>query len=90
METVVIRSALLGMDEKETVVEMSMFDVDRQILKALLWTNFVHFNLHTQKTETHSEHLRATFATYEHVEVLARGFEARVEELKNNTDLKIT
>jgi len=82
METVVIETALIRMDEREILVEMSMWNLDKTILKAFLWTNFVHFNLKTQKRETHSTELMNTFQPYcislpESVE-----FEQRLEQIK--------
>jgi len=82
METVVIETALIRMDEREILVEMSMWNLDKTILKAFLWTNFVHFNLKTQKRETHSAELMNTFQPYcislpESVE-----FEQRLEQIK--------
>ena len=48
METVLIESQLLKYGSKSLLVEMSMWDEKHQVLKSVLWTNFIHFNLRSQ------------------------------------------
>jgi YbgC/YbaW family acyl-CoA thioester hydrolase len=84
METVVIRSTLIRMDDREILVEMSMWNAEKTILKAFLWTNFVHFNLRTQRRETHSADLMQAFEPYcisIPADVL---FEQRLEQIKSS------
>ncbi len=64
MEMVVIQTTLARMDEREILVEMMMWNTDKTILKSFLWTNFVHFNLRTQRRETHSVELIQAFQPY--------------------------
>ena len=83
METVVIQSTLIRMDEREILVEMSMWNTYKTILKAFLWTNFVHFNLKTQRRETHSAQMMESFIPYSislPADVL---FEQRLEQIKS-------
>lgn len=82
METVVIQSALLKMDEKETLVEMRMWSEDKSTLKAFLWTTFVHFNIKTQKAEPHAPGLIEAFKPYELPLPATASFEARLVQVK--------
>jgi YbgC/YbaW family acyl-CoA thioester hydrolase len=84
METVVIQSALIRMDDREILVEMSMWNREKTVLKAFLWTNFVHFNLKTQRREIHSAELMQAFEPYcisIPADVL---FEQRLEQIKSS------
>ena len=49
METVIIQTTLIRIDDQEIMVEMSMWNLDKTILKAFLWSTFVHFNLKTDR-----------------------------------------
>jgi YbgC/YbaW family acyl-CoA thioester hydrolase len=84
METVVIQTTLIRMDEREILVEMSMWNSDKTILKAFLWTNFVHFNLKTQRRETHSPELMNAFLPYCISLPESIVFEQRLEHIKTN------
>ena len=81
METVVIQTGILQMGEKQILVEMRMWNKEKYKLKALLWTRFVHFNLATQKSETHSPVLIARFKPLENSTINVNSFERRIEEL---------
>lgn len=81
METVVIQTGILQMEEKQILVEMQMWNKEKTKLKALLWTRFVHFNFVTQKSETHSPDLMDKFKPFENSTIRVGSFEARVEEL---------
>ena len=63
METVLIESQLLKYSSKSLLVEMSMWDENHQVLKSVLWTYFIHFNLLSQKPELHSKELTVLFET---------------------------
>jgi YbgC/YbaW family acyl-CoA thioester hydrolase len=65
METVVIRSTILKIDERMILVEMSMWDEQKTAIKAVLWTTFVHYNLKTQRTEKHEPEFINMFQPYE-------------------------
>jgi YbgC/YbaW family acyl-CoA thioester hydrolase len=52
-ETVAIQSALIGAGDSWLLVEMQMFDRERQ-LKAILWTRFTHIHPKTGRKEPHS------------------------------------
>ncbi|MEL1245843.1 acyl-CoA thioesterase [Flavobacterium sp. DGU11] len=54
-EMVCIESALIKLSDDTLLVEMVMWDVQRQQLKAVLWTKFIHINLQTGKRDRHPE-----------------------------------
>lgn len=87
METVVIQTGILQMDEKQILVEMQMWNKEKTRLKSLLWTRFVHFNFATQKSETHSPELMAKFKPFENSSISIGSFEARIEELTGKSSL---
>ena len=62
METVVIESQLIMYNNSNLRAEMRMFNEDRSHLKAILWGGFVHFNLLTQRRETHSDEMMNLFS----------------------------
>lgn len=81
-ESVTIQSALIAAGDSWLLVEMLMFDQERQ-LKAILWTRFTHVNPQTGRKEALSAEL-AEFvrqAVVEGVDV-AGGVGARVEALR--------
>lgn len=88
METVVIQSSLIRMDNQEIQVEMSMWDTDKMMLKAFLWTNFVHFNLKTQRREIHSKELMDEFEPYSLAFPASLLFEQRLEQIREETRAK--
>lgn len=62
MEEVVIQTQLIGVGERDLHVEMRMLDKDKTHLKALLWTNFVHFRIASGRAEKHNPEYMAFFA----------------------------
>ncbi|HKO82386.1 MAG TPA: acyl-CoA thioesterase [Chitinophagaceae bacterium] len=87
METVIIQTGILQMDEKQILVEMRMWNKEKTKLKALLWTRFVHFNFITQKSEIHSHELMTKFKPFENSTIPVGSFDARVEELSGKSSL---
>ena len=84
MEMVVIQSTLIRMNEQEILVEMSMWNADKTVLKAFLWTNFVHFNLRTQRREKHTAELMQAFEPYNLSLPESVLFEQRLEQIKKS------
>ena len=82
METVTIRSSILKIEERTISVEMTMWDDQGTILKALLWTTFVHYNLKTQKPEKHSAELLNQFQPYENPIPGSLDFDERVKQVR--------
>ena len=89
METVVILSGILQMDQKQILVEMQMWNKEKTKLKSLLWTRFTHFNFAIQKSETHSPELMAKFKPFENSGIGVGSFERRIEELSAKSSLSV-
>lgn len=81
METVVIESQLINFTDSELVVEMRMYNENKNLLKAVIWCSFVHYNLLKQKRENHSEELMHLFENINNP-VHADSFETRINQLK--------
>jgi YbgC/YbaW family acyl-CoA thioester hydrolase len=90
METVVIQSTITNWDERGLRIEMRMWNTDKTVLKALLWSDFSHFNLLTSKGIRHSEDIHEFFAPYENqLPPEHETFEERVNFLKNKTAVEL-
>lgn len=85
METVLIQSTIIGFGERNVSVEIRMWNSDKTQIKALLWADFVHFNLKTQKSEPHSKELMERFGPLENHDIEKVTFEKRIEQVKNKT-----
>jgi len=84
MEEVVIDSHMITYSDTDLKVEMRMWNHNKTELKAVLWSNFVHFNLLKQKRETHSEDLMNLFEVVNNP-ISTQNFENRVTHLKEKT-----
>ncbi|MDQ3112183.1 MAG: acyl-CoA thioesterase [Bacteroidota bacterium] len=82
METVLIESQLLSCQDKNLVVEALMWNENKTVLKAIMWTMLVHVNLRTQKSEVHSEELMRLFKEVENPHKQNLSFEERVKSLR--------
>src|SRR5215207_577060 len=60
-ETVVIDSTVLRLGDKDVQVEMKMWNERKDKLKSVLWSNFVHINIKTQKPVSHAPDLMTLF-----------------------------
>lgn len=83
METVVIDSTLLRLGEREVFVEMKMWNERKDKLKSVLWSNFVHINMKTQRPENHSNELMEMFRPFENALASPISFDERVEQLRS-------
>lgn len=83
MEMVIIDSTLLHAGNKEIFVEMKMWNQGKDKLKSVLWSNFVHINMKTQKPESHSKELMEMFLPFENPLPVSMSFDERVEQLKS-------
>jgi len=61
MEEVIIESQMIRSGKYDILVELRMWNNDRTEIKAIMWSNYVHFNLVSQKKETHSEEIMNLF-----------------------------
>lgn len=62
MELVTIQSRLIKYSESSVMVEFTMWDEQKTKLKSMMWAKFVHFNIKTQRSQTHTEELMKLFA----------------------------
>lgn len=82
-EQVIFESELIKYNASELHVEMRMYNEDKSHLKAIIWSGFVHFNLLTQKRETHSDDLMLLFRSVL-TPTIVKTFEERLSNLKSN------
>lgn len=66
METVAIESKLIAYDSRSLTMEAIMWNENKTVIKALLWSKFVHFDLRTLKSQQHSEELMEFFEEIVH------------------------
>ena len=85
MEKVLIDSTLLRLGDKDVFVEMKMWNEQKDKLKSVLWSNFVHINMKTQKPESHSMDLMEIFRPFENPLPAPMSFDERIEQLRNAT-----
>jgi YbgC/YbaW family acyl-CoA thioester hydrolase len=83
METIVIDSTILRLGEKDLLVEMRMWNERKDKLKSVLWSNFVHINMKTQKPEKHSQELMDKFRPLENPMIVRLDFDERIEQLRS-------
>jgi len=62
MESILIESQVITQNSKSLMVEMRMWDEAQTTLKAILWTNFIHVDLKTQRPVNHSAEFSQLFA----------------------------
>ena len=82
MEIVTIESRLIQFSEWSVTVEALMWDEHKTKLKSVLWSNLVHFNIKTQKSQAHSDALMELFTKVHSPLPAGQGFEDRVKALK--------
>ena len=81
MENIVIESQLLNYKSTSLFVELRMWNKDETKIKAVMWSNFVHFNLLKQKRENHSDQIMKLFEAV-HNPIDTSSFEKRVDFFK--------
>lgn len=82
METVTIQTQLIFCNSKVLTLEALMWNEDKTVLKAVLWSKFIHFNLKTQKSEIHSVELMSLFNQVENPLIEQIPFEKRVAKIR--------
>lgn len=83
MEEVTIQTQLIGCSDKSLLLEAFMWNIDKKVLKAVMWAKLVHFNLNTQKSYQHSEELMHFFGQIVNPLSAETNFEERVKNLKH-------
>ncbi len=81
MEEVTIQTRLIACSEKSLLLEAFMWNADKSILKALMWTKLVHFNLVTRRSQQHDEALIHFFGQIVHPLPAAVSFDERVKSV---------
>lgn len=84
METVVIQTQLLSYGNKNIVFEAVMWNEDKSLMKAILWSELIHYNLKTQRSERHSDELINLFEQIKNPLNEVKNFEMRVDLFKEN------
>ena len=82
MEEVVIESQLLQVNDKSLLIEARMWDSGKKVLKTVLWTTLVHYDLKTNRSAVHSEDLMEFFKQIHNPLEQEITFEKRLEEIK--------
>ena len=83
METVAVQTRLITYTDKTLLFEALMWNEDKTILKAVLWSKLVHFNLRTKKSEVHSQELTDLFRQVAHPVEESQTFEERLKSFKS-------
>lgn len=83
METVIIDSTILHLREKDILVEMKMWNAKKDKLKSVLWSEFVHVDMQTQRPIAHSEALMNQFKPLQNPLPTPVGFDERIDQLRN-------
>ncbi len=84
MEEVCIQSLLLEWNAKDTLVEMQMWNKEKNILKSVLRTKFIHFNIVTKLKIEHSDYLKKKFKLNKDDFNKSLSFEERLIEIRKN------
>ena len=82
MEEVTIQTRLIGCSDKSLLVEAFMWNNDKTILKAVMWTKLVHFNLKTKQSHPHDQELMQFFRQILNQLETEMTFEQRLQNLK--------
>lgn len=81
MEDVTIQTRLQHFSQKSLLLEGLMWNDDMTVLKAIMWTKLIHFNLKTQKSQEHSPELMQLFEQVVYPSGESEEFDERVENL---------
>jgi len=80
-EVVTVQSRLLTFTEKSLLFEACMWDDALSVVKAVMWVKLVHFNLATQKSQSHNSELMEFFQQVVNPLPASANFETRVASL---------
>ncbi len=82
MEKVIIQTHVLKFTQRDILVEMTMWDLQKKTLKSIIWTTFTHYNFKTMKSEIHSQELIDKFKPLEDPLEREMSFEERVKKVR--------
>jgi acyl-CoA thioester hydrolase len=80
-EEVIIQTQLVACSDRSLLFEAVMWNEEKTILKSVMWSRLVHYNLRTQKSHPHSEEFRDLFLEIVNP-VAEESFEERVKSIK--------
>ena len=81
METVTIDSQLIQFGKKQLLVEIRMWNEDKTILKSVLWSSFIHFNILKGKAHEHNANFMELFTNVV-LPIEETNFNERVKNLR--------
>lgn len=84
METVTIDSQLLQFGKKQLLVEIRMWNEDKSVLKSVMWSSFIHFNILKGKAHEHHEKFMELFTNVV-LPIEETSFDERVKNLRMAT-----
>ena len=87
MEELIIESQLISYNDKSLQVEIRMFDSNRELMKSFMWVTFAHFNIKTQRSQTHSEDYMGLFEQL-HLPLDQQTFQERFSYLSATKQVK--
>lgn len=83
MEEVIIQTQLIDCSDKSLLLEAFMWNIDKNILKAVMWIKLVHFNLKTKSSHLHDEDLMKFFKQIVNPLEIKMNFEERINLIKH-------
>lgn len=81
-EDVIIQSRLIEQAEKWVKVEIVMMNIDQTRIKSILWGNYVHIDMKTQRPTSHSPELVELFDKVQ-VPIQENTIEERIKNILN-------
>ncbi len=81
MEKVWITTKIIDHSTKMITVEFQMWNTDESILKALMWSRFVHYDLKTKRSAPHAQKFQEMFTLVRHP-VDENSFDERVKSVR--------
>jgi acyl-CoA thioester hydrolase len=81
MEKVWITTKVIDYNTKLITVEFEMWNTVETLLKALMWSRFVHFDLKIRRSAAHAQKYQDMFAQVHHP-VETTSFEERVQRVR--------
>lgn len=84
METITVDSQLIQFGKKQLLVEIRMWNEDKTVLKSVMWSSFIHFNILNGKAHEHNENFMELFTNVV-LPLEETSFDQRVKNLRMAT-----
>jgi acyl-CoA thioester hydrolase len=81
MEKVWITTKLIEFSGRSITVEFEMYNTDESVLKALMWSRFVHFEIKKRQSLVHSDKYTDLFSAVHHP-IDESDFDSRVKAIR--------